>query len=56
MTSISDVYILRKLAIVETVDFLRKAWAERNICTWVLGFEISIPRALNQVFRPPSRL
>ncbi len=41
MTSMSDVYMLRKLAIVVTVDFLIKAWAERNICTWVLGFEIS---------------
>jgi hypothetical protein len=43
ITSMSDVYMLRKLAIVETVDFLRKAWAERNICTWLLGFEISCP-------------
>jgi hypothetical protein len=25
------------------VDLPRKAWAERNICTWVLGFEISSP-------------
>jgi hypothetical protein len=38
--------MLRKLAIVETVDFPRKAWSERSICTGLLGFEISSPLPL----------